>query len=76
MKKRKFRSEILKQLSIFITGAFAFIAALAWNNAIQAFFTVVFGTPHELSALFSYAIMITIIAIVATIWIGKIIGKG
>ena len=75
MKKNKLTLEIFKQLGILITGAFAFISALAWNDAFQTFFTTIFETSHELSALFSYAIIISIVAVIVTIWIGKIINK-
>ena len=41
-----------------ITTAFAFVAGLAWNDAIQALITQFVGTGNALPNLFSYAINI------------------
>ena len=74
-KKEKIQYQAVKQFGILITTALAFVAGLAWNEAIQALFREIFGTPNELNALFSYAIIVTILAVILTLWIGKIIGK-
>ncbi|MDA3836892.1 MAG: DUF5654 family protein [Nanoarchaeota archaeon] len=65
--------------TLLITGAFGLIAALAWNDAIKALFVGPCGTEGagalcELSAggPWVYAVVVTIIAVLATIWIGKV----
>ena len=49
------------------------VAALAWNGAIQAIFKQIFGTPDSIPAQLSYAIIVTIIAVVVTIWIARVL---
>ncbi|NIQ07159.1 MAG: hypothetical protein GWO20_15955 [Candidatus Korarchaeota archaeon] len=65
------KTEIIERLSTLITTAFGLVAALAWNEAIKAIFAEVFGSPTELVPMLIYAITVTIIAVVATIWIGR-----
>jgi hypothetical protein len=72
------RKEIVEKLAALITAAFGLVAALAWNEAIKALFKGPCGTEEagSLCAISSggpwvYAILVTIIAVIATIWIGK-----
>jgi membrane protein implicated in regulation of membrane protease activity len=65
------RSALLEALAGFITAAFAFAAALAWNNVILVFFQQVFGTATGLAQLLTYAILVTVVAVLATYWVGK-----
>ena len=44
----KLRSEIIDKFSTLIASAFGFVAALAWNGAIQAIFKQIFGTPDAI----------------------------
>jgi membrane protein YqaA with SNARE-associated domain len=69
------RSAFLEAMAIFITTTFAIIAALAWNAAILAVFMVVFGTTTGIASLLSYAIIVTVIGVLATYWIGKAIQR-
>ncbi len=69
------KKKIVEKLSIFITSAFGLVAALAWNSAIQLIFTSIFGTAGGLLYMLLYAFLVTIIAVVVTIWIGKIAEK-
>ena len=66
------KTEVVKQLSILITGAFGFVAALAWNTAIQQIFKDIFGDRNSITAMLWYAIIVTIIAVIATVWIGRV----
>ena len=63
-------SEVVNKMSDLITTAFGLVAALAWNGAIQDFF----ASQEALSAggPWMYAIIVTIIAVVATTWIGRV----
>ena len=66
------KKEIIEKLSLLITTAFGLIAALAWNGAIQAIFDKLYKAGGELLAMIIYAVIVTIIAVFATVWIGKI----
>jgi len=68
-------SEIIEKMSALMIAAFGLVAALAWNSAIQAIFKEVFGASEAIVPLLSYAIIVTIIAVIATIWIGKMAEK-
>lgn len=67
------KSEVINKLAALITAAFGLVAALAWNEAIQNWFKsqpwLVSGGPWV------YAIVVTIIAVLATLWIGNIAQK-
>jgi hypothetical protein len=72
------KSEMVEKLAALITAAFGLVAALAWNDAIHALFIGPCGSEGAgaLCMLSSggpwvYALIVTIIAVVATIWIGK-----
>jgi hypothetical protein len=65
------REEVLTQIAALLTAAFGLVAALAWNGAIQAIFKEVFGTADSVTAQLSYALIVTIIAVVATILVAR-----
>jgi hypothetical protein len=65
-------AEVIEKLAALITAAFGLIAALAWNDAIKAIFAAVFGPAQTIVAMLVYAVVVTIIAVFATIRIGKI----
>jgi len=66
------KSEVIEKIAALVTVAFGLVAALAWNGAIQAIFKKVFGTAEGIGAMLTYAIVVTIIAVLVTIWIGKV----
>jgi len=66
------KSEIVEKLAALITAAFGLVAALAWNGAIQALFKTVFGDASSLVAMIVYAVVVTVIAVLATMWIGRV----
>lgn len=76
------KKDVLEKISALIIAAFGLIAALAWNDAIKALFVGPCGTDGAgaLCALSSggpwvYAIFVTILAVLATIWIGRVVEK-
>jgi hypothetical protein len=71
----EFKKQVLTQIGALLTAAFGLIAALAWNGAIQAIFKQVFGTADSLVPMLIYAIVVTIIAVIAMVVIGKMISK-
>jgi hypothetical protein len=65
------RNEVIEKIAALATAAFGLVAALAWNGAIQAIFKKVFGSAEGIGPMLVYAIVITIIAVIVTLWIGK-----
>jgi len=66
---------VIEKLVALITAAFGLIAALAWNDTIKAIFAQVFGEQSNVTAMITYAILVTIIAIIVTVYIAKIEAK-
>ncbi len=69
------KKEITEKLAMLVTSAFWLVAALAWNTAIQDLFKRYFGAGSNLSAELLYAAVVTVIAVIATLWIGRISEK-
>jgi len=65
------KNEVIEKIAALATAAFGLVAALAWNGAIQAIFKKVFGTAEGIGPMLVYAIVVTIIAVIVTLWIGK-----
>lgn len=66
---------IMETILALITTAFAFVAGEAWNSAIQKLIETVIGTGDALPSLFTYAIVVTIIAVIVTVLIARIAGR-
>jgi L-asparagine transporter-like permease len=66
------KAEVVEKIAALLTAAFGLVAALAWNGAIQAIFKEIFGEAENIPAMLSYAVIVTIIAVVVTIWIGRV----
>jgi len=69
------KNEIIEKIAALAVAAFGLVAALAWNGAIQAIFKRMFGTSEGIASMLTYAIVVTIIAVLVTIWIGKAAAK-
>ena len=66
---------IMETILGLITTAFAFVAGLAWNNAIQKLIEEFVGTGSALSSLFTYAIIVTVIAVLVTVILARFAAK-
>lgn len=66
---------IMETILGLITTAFAFVAGLAWNDAIQKLIESVIGTGDALPSLFIYAIVVTIVAVLVTVILARVAGK-
>ncbi|MBR4447386.1 MAG: hypothetical protein IKS50_03055 [Methanobrevibacter sp.] len=66
---------IMETILALITTAFAFVAGEAWNSAIQKLIESVIGAGDALPSLFTYAIVVTIIAVIVTVLIARVAGK-
>jgi hypothetical protein len=69
------KKDVFEKLSALIIAAFGLVAALAWNGAIQSIFKQVFGDSETIVAMLFYATIVTIIAVIVAIWIGKLEAK-
>lgn len=67
------KGEVIDKLSALITAAFGLVAALAWNEAIQNWFKT--QTWLAIFGPWAYAILVTVIAVLITIWAGKVAEK-
>ena len=65
-------SEVLDKMVQLVTAAFGLVAALAWNEAIQGLFTLIFGEAGDLAAKFLYAVLITVIVVFITVRLGRL----
>lgn len=66
------RSEFLKTMTQFITAAFAFVAALAWNDTIKSTIDRFVSSGSGLRSKIYYSVIVTIIAVLVTYYLGKI----
>lgn len=66
------KTDLIDKFAILITTAFGLVAALAWNEAIKSFINQ-FGL--DAYGPWVYAVIVTIIAVLLTLWIGKISQK-
>ena len=66
------KKDVVEKLSALIIAAFGLVAALAWNGAIQSIFKEIFGDNSTVGAMIIYAIVVTIIAVIITIWISRL----
>lgn len=69
------KGQVAQTIATLMTTAFGLIAALAWNEAIKAIIIQYFQAGNGITGLLIYAILITIIAVVATIIIARLIAK-
>mgnify|MGYP001604313956 CR=1 FL=1 len=70
---------ILKQMLTLATSGFGLVAALAWNSAIQdlvnTYIKPYMPQGSSLISLLIYAVLVTVIAVVVTINLSKLIEK-
>jgi len=67
--------EYLKTMIQLATTAFGLVTALAWNEAIKALFSEIFGTTSGIVSLFVYAIVVTVIVVYVTRKLGRLAEK-
>jgi Zn-dependent protease with chaperone function len=71
----EFKVQLLETFAALITAAFGLVAALAWNETIKTAVKMVFGENDDLIGLLVYAIIVTILAVIMTLWIARALGK-
>jgi len=74
--KENIKRELLKSMLSLSTAGFGLVAALAWNETIQSLIKEI--VPVDSSGLLSkfiYAAIVTLIAVLITYYLGKLLGK-
>jgi TRAP-type C4-dicarboxylate transport system permease small subunit len=66
---------IIETIVALMTAAFGFVAALAWNDAIQTVIRTIFPADDDPTGKLIYAVIITIIAVIAIILISRVLSK-
>ncbi len=66
---------VIKTIITLVTTAFGLVAGLAWNDAIQKLIESVMGPGDAMTGLFTYAIIVTILAVVVTILLARVAAK-
>jgi hypothetical protein len=64
--------EYFDKIIQFVSAAFALVAGLAWNTAIQDLINRYVSAGSGLTGKFIYAIIVTTIAVVVTVYMAKI----
>lgn len=64
--------EVIDKIAALTTAAFGLVAALAWNDAIKS---VIASLGLEVYGPWLYAIVVTVLAVVVTLYIGKVAAK-
>lgn len=76
---KKFRQELLKQVVTLSTAGFGLVAALAWNEAVQAFVNEYvnkyLSVGTGIISKFVYAVVITAFAVFVTYQLTKLVGE-
>jgi len=76
-KQKMFHLEMIKQMLTLATSGFGLVAALAWNNVIQElvnnYIKKLLPNGSGLISLFIYAIVVTVIAVIITMELSRII---
>lgn len=67
------KGQVMQTIATLMTTAFGLIAALAWNETIKGIIVMFLPKGNGVTGLLIYAILITIIAVVATLLIARML---
>lgn len=74
------KGEVLKQMLTLATSAFGLVAALAWNELIKElvdnYIKPFVGGSSGIFSLLIYAVVVTVLAVVVTYNLSKLVKKG
>lgn len=78
-KEKSFQKELADQLVTLTTSAFGLVAALAWNEAIQAFvnsyIAKFYPEGSTVISKFLYAVLVTLLAVLITYQLSRIAAR-
>lgn len=69
MKSKDFKIRVVETFAALITSAFGLVAALAWNETIKKGVAMLFDSGDDFWGLMVYAILVTMLAIIMTLFI-------
>ena len=69
------KTKLIEQMSTLFLGALSLVAALAWNDAVQSLFKIIFKDQSGVVAKFGYAVVITLIVVIVSWRLMKISEK-
>ena len=68
------RRVFLQTMIALASASFGLVAALAWNEAIKATLEML-NLGDDLTGLYTYAILATVLAIVVLVWLGRVASR-
>ena len=71
----KMSLELRKQIATLITGAFGFVSAIVWKDAIMAWMAPLLESGSGAYMLTIVAFIVTIVAVIATYLVGRTLGR-
>jgi len=71
----KFRKSFIEKITVLIISAFGLVAAFAWDSALKEVFNIIFTDLTVLQEKFLYACVITIFAVLTSIFLSKLFLK-
>lgn len=72
----RLRKEIEERTIGYMVAAFGVVAGLAWNDAVKALISAIFPNPGKsVTAQFLYAIIVTIVIVVVTVYLVRLTQK-
>jgi hypothetical protein len=71
----RFSGEVVATMISLASAAFGVVAALAWNSAITTAFAAAFGETANIWALFTYALVVTLVGVIVIVLLGRLAGR-
>ncbi|MFC1630156.1 DUF5654 family protein [Patescibacteria group bacterium] len=72
---KRTQAEAKEKMATLILAGFGLVAALAWNDAIQTMFQVLFPQSEGVVGKFVYAVFITVVVVIVTLQLKRISEK-
>jgi hypothetical protein len=72
---KRIHTDVVERVITLVIAALGLIAALAWDDALKNIFEQIFGGAGTILEEVSYAIVITVIAALISVWLGKLFLK-
>jgi hypothetical protein len=66
------RKEFFERFATLVTGAFTFVAGLAWNDAVQAIISRYIPSGKTIVSQVVYAVIITFVAIISIMQVNSV----
>ncbi|MBW3011452.1 hypothetical protein KY326_04500 [Candidatus Woesearchaeota archaeon] len=73
--KTSVKKEVLDKMVALIVAAFGLVAALAWNDTIKTIFKAIFGEQSTVLAMVIYAVVVTVLAVILTLYISRMAAR-